>query len=215
MLGARPKDVSQSTTSQGYFPKRQLPKGIFPSGIFQPVQFPTQKVPKSVKAAVLGPLACSIHSARPLQTILAVALGPRFRRPNLPLGSCHLGSRPWKNTSSFHIVGIVRNPTVPRGLVTVVHLRPRLTSTLEASLSLGVVMSLEARTTNSSMISPADQPLFRSALQQYFTCQVLVFFKHVLGVFHKFKNFPKTFFQSEILQFSPDTFTNHKCTVYS
>ena len=63
-----------------------------------------------------------------------------------------------------------------------VHLRPRLTSTLEVSLSLGVVMSLEARTTNTSMISPADQPLFRSALQ-YFTCQVLVFFKHILGVF--------------------------------
>ena len=34
MLGTFPKTFSQATTSQGYFPKWQLPKGIFPSDNF-------------------------------------------------------------------------------------------------------------------------------------------------------------------------------------
>ena len=55
MLGIFPKDFSQVATSQGYFPKWQLPKGIFPSGNFPSVQFLKRQLPKSVLASVLGP----------------------------------------------------------------------------------------------------------------------------------------------------------------
>ena len=54
MLGSFPKDFSQVATSQGYFPKWQLPKyAIYQAAIFQ---------------------VCSARSARP-QTDLAAAFG--------------------------------------------------------------------------------------------------------------------------------------------
>ena len=65
MLGTFPKDFSQVATSQGYFPKWELPKGIFPSGNFPSVQFLKRQLPKSVLTSVLGP-----------QPVLAAALAP-------------------------------------------------------------------------------------------------------------------------------------------
>ena len=101
----------------------------------------------------------------------------------------------------------MRNPTDPRGLVTVVHLRPRLTSTLEASLSLGVVMNLEARTINISRISRADQPQFRSAAQyfylaaaQYFYLAGFGIFQTCFGKFPHVEEFPKGIFPIRISQ---------------
>ena len=47
-----------------YFPKRQLPKGIFPSDNFLNVQFPKRELPKSVPAAAIYPLAHPARSAR-------------------------------------------------------------------------------------------------------------------------------------------------------
>ena len=44
MLGTFPKTFSQATTSQGYFPKRQLPEGIFPCGYFPTMQFPERQL---------------------------------------------------------------------------------------------------------------------------------------------------------------------------
>ena len=56
-------------TSQGDFPKWQLPKGIFQSGNFPNVQFPEAFLaaalgPHPVLAAVLSPLAHSSRSTR-------------------------------------------------------------------------------------------------------------------------------------------------------
>ena len=55
VLGTFPMVFSQATTSQGYFPKRQLPKGIFPSDNLPNVQ--KRQLPKFVIAAALGSLA--------------------------------------------------------------------------------------------------------------------------------------------------------------
>ena len=93
----------------------------------------------------------------------------------------------------------MRNPTDPRGLVTVVHLRPRRTSTLEASLSLGVVMNLEARTINISRISRADQPQFRSAAQ-YFYLSGFGIFQTCFGKFPHVEEFPEGIFPIRISQ---------------
>ena len=59
MLGTFPMEFSQTSTSQGYFPKRQILKGIFQSDNFPNVQFPN---------GYFVPLACSILSARSSST---------------------------------------------------------------------------------------------------------------------------------------------------
>ena len=57
MLGNFPKAFSQATASQGYFPKRQLPK--------------------SVLTTVLGPLAYPIRSARPHCSLQPLSTKPQ------------------------------------------------------------------------------------------------------------------------------------------
>ena len=74
--------------SQRLFPMRQLPKSTFPSDNFPNVQFPKQQLLKSV----LGPsnTACSASECLTIWNC-------RFRNCSfgkLPLGNCHLGSRP-------------------------------------------------------------------------------------------------------------------------
>ena len=62
MLGTFPKDFPQVATSQGYFPKWQIPK----CAISQAVTFPAVALgPKPVLAATLGPLDHSSRSAQP------------------------------------------------------------------------------------------------------------------------------------------------------
>ena len=51
---------------KGFYPKWQLPKGIFPNGNCQNVQFLKRQLHKSVLAAALDPP----------QPVLAAALGP-------------------------------------------------------------------------------------------------------------------------------------------
>ena len=52
---------------KGFYPKWQLPKGIFPNGNCQNVQFLKRQLHKSVLAAALDPPpACSSRCARPL-----------------------------------------------------------------------------------------------------------------------------------------------------
>ena len=59
-----PKAFPQVPTSQGYFPKCQLPKGISPSANFPAVQFPKRQLTKYILAAALGTLARFSRSAR-------------------------------------------------------------------------------------------------------------------------------------------------------
>ena len=75
MLRTFPKDFSQVAISQGYFPKWQLPKGIFqvatfqicniPSVNFPSLSYPQRPTPYPVLAAVLGPLSYPSRSAWP------------------------------------------------------------------------------------------------------------------------------------------------------
>ena len=74
--------------SQRLFPMRQLPKSTFPSDNFPNGQFPKQQLLKTV----LGPsnTACSASECLTIWNC-------RFRNCSfgkLPLGNCHLGSRP-------------------------------------------------------------------------------------------------------------------------
>ena len=79
ILGTFPKAFSQAATSQGYFSKWQLPKGIFPSGNFPIVQF-------SALAAALGPPPCSrAHHSRSARPPPNCSLW-RLRGPNLIFG---------------------------------------------------------------------------------------------------------------------------------
>ena len=97
MKGTFPKDFSQVATSQGYYPKCHLPKGIFPSGNFLNVQFPKRQLPKSalaaalspqyVPATALGPISNPCRSARPPPI---AACGPS-EGVTRPLESCRLG----------------------------------------------------------------------------------------------------------------------------
>ena len=61
-----PKAFPQVPTSQGYFPKCQLPKGISPSANFPAVQFPKRQLTKYILAAALGTLACLVAVLGPL-----------------------------------------------------------------------------------------------------------------------------------------------------
>jgi len=57
MVDTFPKPFSQAATSRWYFPKRQLPVGIFTSGTFPTVQFPKRQLPKSILFSAIGSLA--------------------------------------------------------------------------------------------------------------------------------------------------------------
>ena len=86
--------LSQVATSQGYFPKWQLPKGIFPAAT-------SQVCP--IRSA--WPPACSNRGARPHSPSQLQRLAPISAcSTSEKLGSCHLenyhlGSRPWENAS--------------------------------------------------------------------------------------------------------------------
>ena len=65
MLGSFPKDFSQVATSQGYFPKWQLPKyAIYQAAIFQVCSARSAR-PQTDLAAAFGSLAHPSRSARP------------------------------------------------------------------------------------------------------------------------------------------------------
>ena len=105
MLGNFPKDFSQVETSQGYFPKWQLPKCAISQAATSKVFLAAALGPKPVQDAELGPLANPSRSARPPCSLRCL------RGPNLwevsaweiahlgccHLGNCLLGSRPWEN----------------------------------------------------------------------------------------------------------------------
>jgi len=98
MKGTFPKDFSQVATSQGYYPKCHLPKGIFPSGNFLNVQFPKRQLPKSalaaalssqyVPATALGPISNPCRSGRPPPHCSLRPLRGRYSTfGKLPLGT--------------------------------------------------------------------------------------------------------------------------------
>ena len=100
MLGALPMALTQVATSQGYFPKWQLPK-------CEISQAATLQVCPNCSAR---PLACSNLDQRSNHyPILAAAFGPycslrRFRRPNLTFGKLLLRKLHIWEVSTWEIV---------------------------------------------------------------------------------------------------------------
>ena len=102
MLGTFPKAFSQAATSQGYFPKQNLPNcaisqaassQAYPSHIPRPhIMFQPQRSvpqPKNFQPNLRGVAAWEIAQLR-----------------NCHLGNCHLGSRPWENTLKKGLKGV-------------------------------------------------------------------------------------------------------------
>ena len=88
MLGTFPKAISQVATSQGYFPKWQLPKCAIS-------QAATSQVCPSRSARHL---VCSSHSARPLaKRSLRVVAWEISYLGNYNLGYFQFGNHPWEN----------------------------------------------------------------------------------------------------------------------
>ena len=84
MLGSFPKDFSQVETSQGYFPKWQLPKyAIYQAAISQVCSTRSAR-PQAVLAAEFGSLAHSSRSARPPPSIQVNFTVHNVMRSNIP-----------------------------------------------------------------------------------------------------------------------------------
>jgi len=84
-----------------YFPKWQLPKGIFPGGNFKNVRFPNRQLSKSVQAAAPGPRCSPRRSRGPNLTFGKVVAWEIAKFEKLPLEKLSLGKMP---LGKYHLI---------------------------------------------------------------------------------------------------------------